>query len=849
MNKHYRLTKALLALLAFFLWSIPVVVVAQSKIDNTAVDKKVDELLHKLTLKEKIKLLGGTGFTTEPIPRLGIPPLKMDDGPIGVRWGKSTAFPSGTDMAASWDTALLHKVGEVIGQEVKGKGRRVILGPNVNIARNPRNGRTFEAYGEDPFLTSQMAVNFINGVQSQGVAATVKHFVANSQEYERMNVNSEVGQRALHEIFFPAFKAAVQQAHVLAIMPAYNKLNGTFCAENHYLLTDVLRKDWGFRYLAMSDWGAVHATMPTETSGLDLEMPTGRYLNEQSIMPLIKEGKVSEATINEQVRHILRVIVKLGLLQNPGKEDSSMVNTKAHQQVALQAAKEGIVLLENKNHTLPLNLSDVHNVTVIGPGAKHVFRGGGSAMAVPYFYVTPWEALQKKIGNQVHMNYFPGIIMGDEAPAIAGEMLHTGESSGAPEGLKGEYFNNNSFSGKPVYTRTDKSVSFGLGDVTNGVSISDVIPNPNISGQFKNSFSMRWTGYLSVPKTGTYYIDVTDNNGMDFYFNGKKVLSARLRYGIGVHSYKVDMEAGKRYPVRLDYFSRGNGINIKLGIRRPNNYLIKQATEAARKSDLVLAFVGRTRYDVSEGHDLTSLRLPGNQDELLNALTKANPKTVVVISTGEAVEMDPWNKQAGAVVDAWFGGEEAGNAIADVLMGDYNPSGKLPLTFPYRWDQTPASKTYAKQDSTAPHQEGILVGYRYFDAHHIKPLYPFGYGLSYTTFHLSNVSANKMGSGSNTYVDVHLTVKNTGNRAGAEVAQVYIHKPNSKVKMAPHALKGFSRVYLKAGQSREVTVKIPKSEFAYYDVNAKKWTVEPGAYEILVGTSSRDLPLHTTVNW
>ncbi|HKI44835.1 MAG TPA: glycoside hydrolase family 3 C-terminal domain-containing protein, partial [Balneolales bacterium] len=366
---------------------------------------------------------------------------------------------------------------------------------------------------------------------------------------------------------------------------------------------------------------------------------------------------------------------------------------------------------------------------------------------------------------------------------------------------------------------------------------------------FKNGFSMRWTGYLSAPKSGEYIIDVTDNNGMDFYFDGKKVLGARLRYGIGIHSYKVNLQAGKRYPIRLDYFFRGNGINIKLGIRRPNDYLIKQAAEAARKSDLVLVFAGRSRYDVSEGHDLTSLRLPGNQDELLNALTRANPKTVVVVSTGEAVEMDPWNKQAGAVVDAWFGGEEAGNAIADVLMGDYNPSGKLPLTFPYRWDQTAASKTYAKQDSTAPHQEGILVGYRYFDAHHIKPLYPFGYGLSYTTFNLSNVSAGKMGSGSDAYVDVHFTVKNTGNRAGAEVAQVYIHKPDSKVERAPHALKGFSRVYLEAGQSKEVTVKIPKSEFAYYDVDAKKWTVEPGAYELLVGTSSRDLPLHTTVNW
>ncbi len=846
MKKHHHYRKMLLALLALLIGSLPVMVQAQTKMDEAAVDKKVDELLQKLTLKEKISLLGGTGFTTQPIPRLGIPALKMTDGPIGVRWDKGTAFPSGTDMAASWDTDLLYKVGQVIGQEVKGKGRHVILGPNVNIARNPRNGRTFEAYGEDPYLTSQMGVHYIEGVQSQDVAATVKHFVANTQEYERNYVNSEIGQRALHEIYFPAFKAAIQDAHSLAIMPAYNKLNGTFCSENQYLLTDVLRKDWGFRYISMSDWGAVHEVLPTENSGLDLEMPTGKFLNEDNIMPLVNSGKVSKATINEQVRHILRVIVKLGLMENPGKVDDSMVNSKANQEVALQAAKEGIVLLENKDKTLPLDLSKVHNITVVGPGAKHVFRGGGSAMTIPYFYVTPWEALQTRIGNKAKMNYEPGVILGNGAKAISGSSLHT-SASGSQEGLKGEYYANASFSGKPVYTRVDKSVSFGLGDVTNGVNMSDVIPKSD--DEFNNGFSMRWTGYLSVPESGTYVIDVADNNGMDFYFDGKKVLDARLHYGIRVNSYKVDLEANKRYPIRLDYFFRGNGVNIKLGIRRPNDYLIKQAAKAASKSDLVLAFVGRTKYDVSEGHDLASLRLPGNQDELLDALTKANPKTVVVINTGEAVEMDPWNKQAGAVVDAWFGGEEAGNAITDVLLGDYNPSGKLPLTFPYRWDQTSASKTYMKQDSTAPHQEGILVGYRYYDAHNIKPLYPFGYGLSYTTFDLSNMSASKMGSGDDAYVNVSFTVKNTGSREGAEVAQVYVHKPDSKVERAPRELKGFKRVELKAGESKQVTVKIPRMEFAYYDADAKKWTVEPGSYEILVGNSSRDLPLHTTVSW
>ncbi|HYW34973.1 MAG TPA: glycoside hydrolase family 3 C-terminal domain-containing protein [Balneolaceae bacterium] len=815
---------------------------------DSTVTRKVNSLLGKLTLSEKIQMLGGTGFTTQPIKRLGIPPLKMVDGPLGVRaseisngthW-RATAFPSGTAMAASWDTTLVHNTGVALGEELRGEGQDVLLGPNVNIARNPRAGRTFEGFGEDPYLTSRMGVNYIKGLQSQGVAATVKHLAVYTQEYHRMFINSKVNRRALHEIYFPAFKAAIHQGHTLALMSSYNKVNGVYASEDHYLLTDVLRNEWGYKNLVMSDWGAVHATMPTETSGQDLEMPTGRYLNASTIKPLLASGKVTKQHINQQVRHILRVIVSLGLMNHQHQKDSTLVNNSAHRKLARKVAREGIVLLENHHNLLPLDLNGVDTVTVMGPAAKHVMRGGGSSEVQPPRQVTPWQALTQRIGQKVALKYIPGVMTDREAPAISGKQLYT-PYNGGKMGLKGEYYANNDFSGSPVVTRVDSAVQFGAG--SGGSSIGSIVSKPD--SIFNNGFSMRWTGSVQVPVSGTYVIDVTDNNGMRFYFNGKQELQAKLHYGVAPHDYKVHLKAGKKYPIRLDYYSRGSGVHIKLGIRRSNAYLIKKAVQAAKSSKLVLAFVGVNSNFASEGHDLESLRLPDGQDSLLDAVTKANSNTVVSVSDGEPLVMTPWNRQAGAVLDAWFGGEETGNAIADVLMGDYDPGGKLPITFPEKWSDSPAAKTYKQNDSTAVHQEGIYVGYRYFDEHNIKPEYPFGYGLSYTSFSFSNIKATKQDS----TVKVTFTIKNTGKTAGQEVAQAYIHKENSSVKRAPHALKGFSRVHLSPGQSEKVTINFPRSQFAYYNTQHKKWAVEPGAYTILVGSSSRDLPLQTKVSW
>ncbi len=510
--------------------------------------------------------------------------------------------------------------------------------------------------------------------------------------------------------------------------------------------------------------------------------------------------------------------------------------------MARKASRQGIVLLENPNHLLPLDLSGVDTVTVMGPGAKRVLRGGGSSMVPQPNQVSPWQALKKSIGDKVVLQYVPGVMTDLETPALSGKQLHTNYHGGKP-GLKAEYFANSNFKGTPVVTRVDTAVDFGKGFGSSS-SVGSILSKPD--SIFNHGFSVRWKGSVQVPASGNYVISVSDNNGMRFFFNSKKVMQAKRGFGVAPHNYKVHMEAGKKYPVRLEYYYLGFPLpRIKLSIRHSNKSLIQKSVKAAKSSDLVLAFVGYNHHQVSEGHDIKSLRLPDGQDQLLNAVTKANPNTVVTVYAGEPVVMTPWNKQTGALVFGWFGGEEAGNAIADALLGTYNPGGKLPITFPEKWSDSPAAKFYKKSDSTAIHQEGIYVGYRYFDKHHIKPEYPFGYGLSYTTFSFSNLKAAKQ----NSAVAVTFTVKNTGDRTGHEVAQVYIHKKNSSVKRARHALKGFKRIKLSAGESKKVKIKIPRKAFAHYNTDQKRWSVEPGKYKVLVGSSSRDLPLKASISW
>lgn len=805
---------------------------------NEKVAKKLsDFLIAHMGISEKIDLLGGTGFATKGNRLRSIVPLRMSDGPLGLRWGRSTAFPAGIAMASSWDTSLVDQIGEGIGREVRGKARDIILGPNVNIARNPLDGRTFEAFGEDPVLTSAMGVSYIKGVQRQGVGATVKHFVANNQEYHRMYVDARVDSRTLHEIYFPAFKAAVQKAHVWAVMASYNKINGEYATANHYLLTRVLKKDWGFNGLVMSDWGAVHSTIPVVNSGLDLEMPTGRYLNIHTLMPAIKDGQVTDSTINDHVRRILRTQYRLGKLLHNVREErlvDTLINTKTDRQVALQAAKEGIVLLKNENNALPLEASGIKSIAVIGPDAATArVVGGGSAGTHAILSVSPLQALTSRLKGKVAIRYAPGVLFDAMQPVDSAYFFHP---DGTTPGLKTEYFDNTGFNGHPI-VRTSRQLDFRQGSSQQ----TPIGKYPELA----NGYSIRFTGKLLAPATGTYEFSLRGGR-MEAYLNHKPLPTG---YG-GNRTYKVKLEAGHKYDLEVDYTGSGynpddgNSLRLQLEWKRPESASIDNAVAAASQSDVAIVFAGTSAEFEHEGADRKSLALPDNQDELIEQVAKANKHTIVVLTTGAPVLVNLWIDQVPAVLESWFDGEEIGNAIADVLFGDYNPSGKLPITFPRRWeDEPPSVQDYIKQDTVADYTEGIFVGYRYFDDHKIAPQFPFGYGLSYTTFAFSNLQVKNHSMPGSPAVDVSFNVKNTGKRTGAEVAQLYVGEEHPKLARPVKELKDFARVELKPGESKTVHFTLNKQAFAYYDPAQKGWVVDPGVFDVLVGNSSRNIDL------
>ncbi len=791
------------------------------------VDQRIDDLMKRMTLEEKITLLGGTGFTTKPIPRLGIPELVMFDGALGVRSdGKATDFPCATNMAATWDTTLIYKVARAIGQELRGKGGNVLLGPNVNIARIPMGGRTFEAYGEDPYLTSRMAVSYIEGLQSEGVAATVKHFDANNQEYERGFVNEIISKRALNEIYMPAFKAAVEEAHSLCVMAAYNKVNGEYCTENDYLLNKKLKDDWGFKGIVMSDWGAVHSTVPVANGGMDLEMPTGQYLNAQTLLPAIKSGKVKVSAIDRKVRRILWVMFKLGLFDHKTSPDPSLINTPEHRRIAYRAAVDGIVLLKNKGNILPLDTNKLKSIAVIGPNAA-IARptGGGSAEVDPIYTVSPLQALKEKLAGKVKINFAPGAeLEGDAFPIDSSDFCLPNSDE---HGLRAEYYNNIDMIGRPVLTRVDKEINFHW----NGGP-----PAPGMAGE---SFSVHWTGRFKAPATGDYVFYMISDDGSRLWLNGKLVIDNWGNHAPEEKEYKMHIVKGIFYDIRADYFQAAGGSMAVLGMRQPPAKMISQAVAAARKSDAVLLFVGTSSYYETEGRDRDNLGLPAHQNQLIEAVAKANKNTVVVLITGAPVTMNGWINEVPGLVQAWFGGDESGNAVADVLLGRHDPSGRLPITFPAKWSDCSAYSSYKHQDSVSVYSDGIFVGYRWFDKHNIKPLFPFGYGLSYTNFKFSSL---KIVPKADEY-EIMFDVTNTGRVEGVAIPQMYVHDPDPAADAPVKELKRFDRIKLAPGQTTAVRFTVDKSTFAHYNSVQGKWLTHPGEYDVLIGSSSRDIEL------
>ncbi len=803
-------------------------------------DDRVEDLLKRMTLDEKLEQLSGsgeTGFDTRVNKRLGIPAFHMTDGPLGVRWEKATAFPCGAAIAATWDTGLVTALGEALAAETKARGRNYLLGPCVNIHRLPVGGRNFESSGEDPWLTSRMAVSYIKALQSQQVIPSIKHFALNNQEWRRTEVNVAADERTLREIYFPSFESAVKEADVWSVMSAYNKVNGSWCSENKELLTDILKNDWGFRGLVVSDWGSTHSTLNAANNGLDVEMPKADVFTVEKLKKTISEGKISDKTIDDKIRRILRIKFLAGLFETAVKPDTTILTGDAHKQLALKVAEESTVLLKNSDNLLPLDLARYPKIAVIGPNAAEARTGGGGSSRIdPFYAVTPLEGIKKLVGKNAEIIYARGDVLASvPLEPIHKKYFQAGANQG--NGLKAEYFSNMELKGKPVLTRTDSTLYFMW---------DDYAPAPSMS---KENYSVRWTGLITPPLTRKYAFYSAGDDGVRLYVDGKKLIDNWTDHGVTVDTGYITLEAGKPYDIKSEYYQHGGSAVFILGwdlpVDKGQNKLIAEAVKAAQSSDVAIVFAGSSESIESEGFDRSSgLDLPGNQAELIRAVAGANHRTIVVLNTGTAVITSQWLDNVPALLETFFSGQEGGNAIAAILFGKHNPSAKLPFSFISNYNQSPTFRGYMDKGLEAPYSEGIFVGYRYLDKNNLIPTFPFGFGLSYTTFEYSGIKSQEKDNGT---VKVSLQVKNTGSIAGSEVVQLYVSDKHSSVPRPDKELKGFAKVKLEPGEEKEVSFLLNSRSFAYYDAAGKGWKVEPGKFGLLVGSSSRDIRQQTFV--
>lgn len=831
-TKHRRrIAHTLITVILFFGGLCAAAVAQTAKPTAAEIDKRVEELVGKLTLVEKIVLLGGTDdFFTRPIPRVGIPAMKMSDGPLGVHdYGPTTAYPAGIALAASWDEDLAKRVGISMGQDARARGVHFILAPGMNIYRSPLNGRNFEYFGEDPYLASRMAVGMIEGIQSQGVVATAKHFIANNSEYGRMDHSSDLDERTMREIYLPAFEASVKEAKVGALMDAYNLVNGVHMTQNGFLNDTIARTEWGFRGIVMSDWEATHDGIAAANGGLDLEMPSAAFMSAKTLLPAIQRGEVQEQTIDEKVRRILRTAIEFGFFDRPQTDSSIPLYSQQGRVIALEEARSGMVLLKNDHHLLPLDRRRLKTIAVLGPNAyPAVIGGGGSSLTAPYNAASFLEGLSDSAGNDVRV-----VTMTETVP-LSDVIGQTGfvTAPGGEAGLKGEYFGNEDFKGEPALVRTDKRIDFHWGDG----SFAEGAP--------VDHFAVRWTGYF-VPKVeDDYRFSTSADDGVRLYIDEQLVIDDWKPHAETLNEYVKHLEAGRPRKIRLEYFENVGTATMRFGIGTASLHLGEETKKMAAGADAVILCMGFSPSTESEGIDRT-FRLPKGQDEFIEQLTAVNKNVVVVLNAGGNVDMTSWLDNVPALLHAWYPGQEGGRALAQIIFGEYSPSGKLPATFERKWEDNPASKSYfpQKKDKRVEYTEGIFVGYRGYEKNGVKPQFPFGFGLSYTTFGYSDLRIVPAANGSREIVDVTFKVKNTGSREGAEVAQVYVGDPQGSVPRPMKELKSFARVNLKAGESRTLKVRLDRRAFSYYDVGRHGWTAPAAEYGILVGSSSADIRL------
>ena len=655
-------------------------VISQDRPSHEQASDRAEKILRQMTLEEKIDYIGGLNeFYIRAIPRLGVPELKMADGPIGVRnYGDSTAYPAGIAMAASWDTDLVKQVGASIGSDARARGVHFELGPGVNIYRAPMCGRNFEYFGEDPFLSSRMTVADIEGLQSQGVIATVKHFAGNNQEWDRHNVSSDIDERTLREIYLPTFEAAVKEAHVGAIMDSYNLLNGVHLTQNGRMNTDLVRGEWGFTGIVMSDWDATYDGVAAANNGLDLEMPNGKFMNRKTLLAAIKSGTVKEATIDEKVRRILTTAIEFGFFDHPQQTTGTPMDDPKSRAVALKAAQEGAVLLKN-NGLLPFAKAKLKTIAVIGPnGNVAVTGGGGSSLVHPISPKTPVEAVKALLGTDVDVVYKPGVLLDKE---LFDSTDFTTIPDGSTPGMKVEFFNNRDLSGKPALQRTDPHIDF------------DWQEGSYTSGGPTDNFSARWTGYYTPKTSADYTFSISADDGFRVFVDDKPLIEDWHFHDAALTSKKLALTAGHHYKIKIEYFEATGHASIGFGISSGVSPAEKEAVAAAKGTDAVILCVGFNSKSEGEGFD-RSFALPDEQVSLIRSVLAANPHTAVVLNAGGNVDMRPFIDATPALLHVWYSGEEGATAMAQILFGEVNPSGKLPVSFEKRWEDNATYNSY-----------------------------------------------------------------------------------------------------------------------------------------------------------
>ncbi len=795
----------------------------------------IDELVQQMTIEEKISMLAGADlWHSVPVPRLGIPQFRVTDGPNGARgsWGSmgrtSVATPVGAALGATWNPTLVEKVGNVLGDELKAKGAHILLAPTVNIHRTPIAGRNFECFSEDPFLSGVLASAYIKGIQSKGVGACIKHFVANDQEYERFSISSEVDARTLREIYLEPFRIAIRESNPWAVMSAYNRVNGVYACENDHTLLEILKGEWRYEGIVMSDWfGTYDKDVPN--SGLDLEMPgKARWMSEEHVKRALDDGSLTEEILNDKVRRLLGVLEKAGLFTHPELQTERAEDKPQHRRIIREAAREAIVLLKNDG-TLPLK--KVRSIAVIGPNAQRAqILGGGSSSVTPHYTVSPFEGIRNRAGEKVKVQAAPGCFIYKTLPPPAPETLSTSDGR---RGLQLSLFNGTALSGDPVYIDVTTRVQHGWFEST--------VPNVN-----QEAFSLRLEGFFTPQESGKHVLGLSAVGWGKLYLDDKLVIDHTCDSDMAKQlTAELALEGGKAYPIKIEYYWKGNPRwrSLSFGHQPPHaRDLIGEAVRIAKKSDVVVLVAGLTSEWEAEGFDRADMKLPGAQNELIERVARANKNTVVVLNAGSPVEM-PWIDKVPAVLQLWYNSQEQGNALADVLFGDANPSGKLPTTFPVRLEDNPAYINYPGENGKVRYGEGIFVGYRYYEKKDVEPLFPFGHGLSYTTFQYRNLRLSTKRLTEHELLKVRVDVTNTGKVAGKEVIQLYVRDVRSTVARPEKELKAFAKLELAPKQTRTVRFTLDREALWYFDVTRNGWATEPGDFDILVGSSSRDIRL------